>query len=209
MALSNLNALSAAMHTEQDVTVRALKLQLEEKQLALERARMSTEDARAAMVSPYLTGSDHPRSWREFGAERNKRCNHLDYNVIEPAQRLLLDARREMRVAFDDPNCNYKVAMTAAYNAMRDVEERLEDNAVSIESASESAGDDATSGGATSDDDDDHDDHEIRCIVCEAVSSPDFWFNIVPVGNVAPATRIVCGSCYAANPAMDEVDSFF
>ena len=130
MALSNLNALSAAMHAEQDVTVRALRLQLEEKQLALERARMSTEDARAA------------------GSARD-----VFRNVIEPAQELLLDAHREMRCAFDDPNCNYKVALKCAYNAMCDVEERLEDNAVSIESASESAGDDATSGGATSDDD--------------------------------------------------------
>ena len=52
MSLSNLNALSAAMNAEQDVAVRALKAQLEEKQLALERARMSAEDARAAMASP-------------------------------------------------------------------------------------------------------------------------------------------------------------
>ena len=138
MALSNLNALSVAMHAEQDVAVRALKLQLEEKQLALERARMSAEDARAAMVSPYLTGSDHPRSWREFGAERNKRCNHVDYNVIAPAQHLLLDARRDMRVAFDDPNCNYKVALISAYNDVIDVEDCLKANAVSSESASES-----------------------------------------------------------------------
>ena len=94
--------------------MRALKLQLEEKQLALERARMSTEDARAAIL-------------------------------------------------------------------------REEDK-------------------DTSDDDD-----EIRCIVCETVSSP-HWFNIVPAGTlpgVTPEIRIVCGSCYEANPAMGEVDSFF
>ena len=141
MALSNLNALSVAMHTEQDVTVRALKLQLEEKQLALERARMSAEDARAAMASPYLTGSDHSRSWRELGAERNERCIHVDYFVIAPAQHLLLDARRDMRVAFDDPNCNYKVALISAYNDVIDVEDCLKANAVSSESASESESD--------------------------------------------------------------------
>ena len=114
MALFNMNALSVAMNAEQDVAVRALKLQLEEKQLALERARMSMEDARAAIL-------------------------------------------------------------------------REEDK-------------------DTSDDDD-----EIRCIVCETVSSPN-WFNIVPAGTlpeVTPETRIVCGSCYEANPAMGEVDSFF
>ena len=118
MALSNLNALSVAMHAEQDVTVRALKLQLEEKQLALERARMSTEDARAA------------------GSARD-----VFRNVIEPAQELLLDARLEMRRAFDDPNCNCKVALISAYNDVIDVEDCLKANAVSSESASESESD--------------------------------------------------------------------
>ena len=115
MALSNLNALSVAMHAEQDVAVRALKLQLEEKQLALERARMSTEDARAA------------------GSARD-----VFRNVIEPAQELLLDARREMRCAFDDPNCNYKVALISAYNDVIDVEDCLKDTADQSESSSES-----------------------------------------------------------------------
>ena len=117
MALSNLNALSVAMHAEQDVAVRALKLQLEEKQLALERARMSTEDARAA------------------GSARD-----VFRNVIEPAQELLLDARREMRCAFDDPKCNYKVALISAYNDVIDVEDCLKANAVSSNLASESDG---------------------------------------------------------------------
>ena len=200
MALSNLNALSVAMHAEQDVAVRALKLQLEEKQLALERARMSAEDARAAMASPYLTGSDHPRSWREFGAERNKTCNHVDYNVIEPAQHLLLDAHLDMRVAFDDPNCNYKVAMTAAYNAMCDVEERLEDNAVSIESASESAGDDATSeDDETSEDNDD----EVRCAVCGIMSSVQTFVHVSPEGR---ADGVVCNICRNATPRMVDIE---
>ena len=66
----------------------------------------------------------------------------------------------------------------------------------------ETSEDDETSGGATSDDDD----HETRCIVCRTVSSQGWW-NIVPVGDVAPET--VCDSCYAANPAMGEVDSCF
>ena len=113
MALFNMNALSVAMNAEQDVAVRALKLQLEEKQLALERAHMFIEDTRAHIL-------------------------------------------------------------------------REEDK-------------------DTSDDD------EIRCIVCETVSSVD-WFNIVPAGTlpgVTPEIRIVCGSCYEANPAMGQVDSFF
>ena len=76
MSISNLNALSVAMRAEQDVGVRALKLQLEEKQLALERARMSTEDARAATASPYSFNGMASLSWREFGSERNARCDH-------------------------------------------------------------------------------------------------------------------------------------
>ena len=46
MALSNMNALSVAMNAEQDSTMQALKLRLLEQQLAVERARMSAEDAR-------------------------------------------------------------------------------------------------------------------------------------------------------------------
>ena len=46
MALSNMNALSVAMNAEQDSTVQALKLRLLEQQLAVERARMTSEDAR-------------------------------------------------------------------------------------------------------------------------------------------------------------------
>ena len=41
-----MNALSVAMNAEQDSTVQALKLQLLQQQLAVERARMTAEDAR-------------------------------------------------------------------------------------------------------------------------------------------------------------------
>ena len=142
MALSNLNALSVAMHAEQDVAVRALKLQLEEKQLALERARMSAEDARAAMASPYSTNDLPPHrrtlSWREFGIERNDRCDHVTFNVIEPAKELLHDARNELRTALSAPILDSKAAMSAAHNAMLAAECCLEDNSDASESESES-----------------------------------------------------------------------
>ena len=142
MALSNLNALSVAMHAEQDVAVRALKLQLEEKQLALERARMSTEDARAAMASPYSFNGMPPftrtLSWREFGIERNARCDHVTFNVIEPAKELLHDARNELRTALSAPIRDSKAAMSAAHNAMLAAECCLEDNSDASESESES-----------------------------------------------------------------------
>ena len=146
MALSNMNALSVAMNAEQDVSVRALKLQLEEKQLALERARMSTEDARAAMASPYsthvYTADSPPRrrilSWREVGVERIEMCDYLMYNVMEPAKERLEEARQNIRTASSDPNLTDKAALNAAYVAMYEVTGCLEDNSDSSESASES-----------------------------------------------------------------------
>ena len=138
MALSNLNALSVAMRAEQDVAVRALKLQLEKKQLALERARMSTEDARAAMASPYSFNGMASLSWREFGIERNARCDHVTFNVIEPAKELLHDARNELRTALSAPILDSKAAMSAAHNAMLAAECFLEDNSDASESESES-----------------------------------------------------------------------
>ena len=120
MSLSALNALSTAMNVEQDVAVRALKAQLEEKQLALERARMSAEDARAAMVSP-----DGTLSWREFGSLERIRLNMLG---IDPAIDLLQEARHEILVALSDPRRDSIAAMSASYNAMLAAECRLQAN---------------------------------------------------------------------------------
>ena len=117
MSLSNLNALSAAMNAEQDVAVRALKVQLEEKQLALERARMSAEDARAAMVSPNGT-----LSWREFGSQERIRLN---MHGIDPAIDLLQEARHEILLALSEPSRDSTAAMIASYNAMLAAECRL------------------------------------------------------------------------------------
>ena len=60
--------------------------------LALERARMSTEDARAAMKSPHSTyvytadSPPQPRtlSWREHGIDCSARSLHITVDVIEP-----------------------------------------------------------------------------------------------------------------------------
>ena len=117
MSLSNLNALSAAMNAEQDVAVRALKAQLEEKQLALERARMSAEDARAAMVSP-----DGILDWRQFGSHERMRLN---MHSIDPAIDLLQEARHEILVALSDLDRDNIAALSAAYSAMVKAEFRL------------------------------------------------------------------------------------
>ena len=122
MSISNLNALSAAMNAEQDVAVRALKAQLEEKQLALERARMSAEDARSAMVSP-----DGIRDWRQFG-RYERSC--LNTHSIGPAIVWLQEARHDILVALSDldrDNIRGNIAaLSAAHTAMVKAECRLE-----------------------------------------------------------------------------------
>jgi len=143
MSISNLNALSAAMNAEQDVAVRALKAQLAEQQLALERARMFAEDCRSAMASPYSTKELPPHrrtlSWREFGIERNDRCDHVTFNVIEPAKELLQDARHEILMALSAPSLDNKAAISAAHNAMLAVERRLEDDSDASESSADAS----------------------------------------------------------------------
>ena len=183
-------------------TVEALRIVLREEQppamaevlCDMERARMTAEDYRGAVLSPYPAGchttDSHQRlkTWKEFGKERNRRCDHVTFNVIEPATEALEQMRRDMRL-----NC--AEALETAHNEICRIQSILREE------------DEETS----EDDEETSDDDGIRCIVCETVSSPD-WFNIVPAGSlpdVAPGTRIVCGSCYAANPAIGEVDSFF
>ena len=91
----------------------------------MERARMSTEDARAAMASPYSTHvytADSPPqrrilSWREHGVERNQRCDHVTFNVIEPATEALDQMCSDMRTKLTAPGSTsqplYKALETA------------------------------------------------------------------------------------------------
>ena len=110
--------------------------------LDMERSRMFAEDCRAAMVSPFETNGVPPYtrnlSWREFGIERNDRCDHVTFNVIDPAKELLYDARREIVTALSGRKPNYKAAMNAAHDAMREVGRCLDDNSDTSESESES-----------------------------------------------------------------------
>ena len=110
--------------------------------LDMERSRMFAEDCRSAMASPYETNGMPPHtrtlSWREFGVERNDRCDYVTFNVIEPAKELLQDARHEILMALSAPSLDSKAAMSAAHNAMLAVERRLEDDSDASESESES-----------------------------------------------------------------------
>ena len=133
-------------------TVEALRIVLREEQPPamaevlrdMERARMTAEDYRGAVLSPYPAGCNTAdghlrlRTWKEFGKERNQRCDHVTFNVIDPAKELLYDARREIVTALSGRKPNYKAAMNAAHDAMREVGRCLEDNSDTSESESES-----------------------------------------------------------------------
>ena len=117
MSISNLNALSAAMNAEQDVAVRALKAQLAEQQLALERARMSAEDARSAMVCP-----DGKTDWRQHCSLQRM---ILNMHSIDPAIDHLQEARHEILVALSDLGRDNIAALSATHTAMVKAEFRL------------------------------------------------------------------------------------
>ena len=183
-------------------TAEALRIVLREEQpagvaevlLDMERARMAAEDYRGAMLSPYPAGCHTAdahlrlRTWKEACKERHQRYTHVTVNVIEPAEQALDRMCSDLRTKLTAPGSNrqpgYK-ALETVHNDMCRVLSILREEAFE--------GD------------------ELRCVVCENVSSPD-WVVIVPAGAVpafAPETHIVCGRCYAANPAMGEANSFF
>ena len=131
-------ALTTFYEKLQDPAMRNLKRKLEDTTLEMERARMEREDLRAASFSPYGTNytpgvrvRDDPnwryQTWREFGQERDDMCNHLVYEVMEPAQDTLLQALRNVETAWQDPNTYYRNALIAAYNAMCNAERQLRD----------------------------------------------------------------------------------
>ena len=91
-------------------TVEALRIVLREEQPPamaevlrdMERARMTAEDCRGAMVSPYgtpghTTDPGHRfLSWKEFGEACNGRCDYVTFDVIEPAMEALDQVRRDI-----------------------------------------------------------------------------------------------------------------
>ena len=131
---TRIEALGTVYAQFQGVEGRRLKRRLGETTLEMERARMSAEDARSAMVSPYGTNhhTEDPRrrrlSWREFGTDRNEMCLHLVYDVMEPAQQILEEARKNIHVVLQGPASSREAALTAAYNAMCDAEKCLRDD---------------------------------------------------------------------------------
>jgi len=142
--------------------VEALRIVLREEQpaamadvlLDMERARMTAEDLpwrlRAAMASPYSTNDLPPHrrtlSWREFGIERNDRCDHVTFNVIEPATQALDQMCSDLRTKLTAPGSTsqpgYKVLETA-HNDIRRIQSILREEETSEDD--ETSGDDATS----------------------------------------------------------------
>ena len=106
--------------------VRHLKAMLAEKDLEIEQLRMQVEDLRQAQLSPYSTGNGmRQRTWREFGRERNERCDHVTFQVINPALDILQSARRDIQMLNGTPA--YTRPLEEAHNAMCDAEALLEE----------------------------------------------------------------------------------
>ena len=124
-AFTTVQALSVVLREEQP---HALSEVLRE----MERARMTAEDWRGALESPYGNHSDTRNpdyrhlTWREFGQERNEMCDHLA-TINNDAEEILVRARRQIRMGWNDPNCGLQ-PLTAAYNNMCDVEHILRDD---------------------------------------------------------------------------------
>ena len=67
------------------------------------------------------------QTWREFGRERNERCDHVTFQVIEPALDILQSARRDIQMLNGTPA--YTSSLEEAHNAMCDAEALLEERA--------------------------------------------------------------------------------
>ena len=127
------------------LNMEALRVVLQEEQPAalsealrdMERARMMAEDWRGAMEYPY--GNNRGRSWREICQMRNGTCDFL-ITVNAEAREALVEARREIDVALDDPGSDCgeirrarTAALIAAYNAIFDTERILNGDSSSDE----------------------------------------------------------------------------
>ena len=122
---NQISALSVVHNSFQDQELRGMKRKLADTTLEMERARMATEDARGAMVSSYssnhhTTDPRHRRlSWREFAVERNSVCDHLVFNVIEPATDILAGVRAQISGALATPCCQGDGRMRGALGMAR------------------------------------------------------------------------------------------
>ena len=140
-------------------TVEALRIVLREEQPPamaevlrdMERARMTAEDYRGTVLSPYPAGCHttdaHLRlkTWKEFGTERNQRCDHVTFNVIEPATEALDQMCSDMRTKLTAPASTsqpwYK-ALETVHNEIRRIQSILRE-----EDEETSEDDEETSGG--------------------------------------------------------------
>ena len=145
---NQVSALSVVYNSFEDQERRGMKRKLADVTLELERARMATEDARGAMVSNYSTNfhtndpRHRPLSWKEFAVDRNSMCDHLVYEVLEPARELLEEARATIRGVFVSQRAAEAAsgsgrtqreavllgALNAAHNSMVDTERVLRDD---------------------------------------------------------------------------------
>ena len=104
--------------------VRHMRALLAERELEINQLRMQVEDLRQAQFSPYRTGNEMQRTWREFGQERDARCNYVSDQVIEPALNILRSARGDIQMLNGTPA--YTTSLEQAHNDMCDAEAMLE-----------------------------------------------------------------------------------
>ena len=95
-ATTQLQALTTVHYYElRDAKVEALQAKLAETTLAMERARMSAEDAQGAITSPYPDMS-HPgryRSWQEYAELQRAIFDSICCRRLWPAQEMLAATR--------------------------------------------------------------------------------------------------------------------
>jgi len=156
---------------------------------AVERARMTAEDLRSAAVSPYndpWVGQAPPRflTWREYARERNARCNHLVFDVIEPAVELCAENRRLIRVNGRAPEWE------AAGNSFATVERVLRvGTGTWAGSDDEESSDEESGGGGSGDEDANYGAMSMR----DAYNFPGaigvpVWVGVRPIPDGQPAT---------------------
>ena len=95
-AATQVGALSTVHYHEfKDAKVRALQAKLTETTLAVERARMSAEDAQGVMTSPYPDTSHpgHYRSWRAYAELQRAIFDSICCRRLWPAQEILAATR--------------------------------------------------------------------------------------------------------------------
>ena len=126
-------ALTAVIQHELPPAIVEMRMELERARREVERARMTSEDLRAASISPYRTrtythGYSHCLTWREFAEDRVGQCEDL-VGHMDAAVETLEHARDEALIAHgNEPLQLARPALIRATNRMYDAICQLDGN---------------------------------------------------------------------------------